>query len=189
MSSTKHRQVAKAKTRWPVPFSIHACASTWIFLGIFLGVTPSIMTYTGYSQHNWGIALLGCLALLALILWLGAFRIAVGDESVSFRSLMDGIENLRYGDIEEVWVTIDLQRGGLGKRAPIRLCLSAKQPTRLPIMINIKVFSADGLMNLMMTLIEKAPQAKFDDPSRDMAEGRMPSVFGSRRKKPVIRGF
>jgi len=49
-------------------------------------------------------------------------------------------------------------------------------------MINIKVFSADGLKNLMMTLIERAPEAKFDDLSRDMAEGRMPSIFRNRRK-------
>jgi hypothetical protein len=140
------------------------------------------MIYAGYCQQSWATALPGCAALLALALWLGAFKIGAGDDTVSFRSLMDGNQKIAYSDIEQVFVTVDILRGGPGRRAPIRLCVSAKQPIRPPIMINIKVFSADGLRNLMMTLIERAPEAKFDDLSRDMAEGRMPSIFRNRRK-------
>jgi hypothetical protein len=113
-----------------------------------------------------------------LLLLIHGCRIVIREKGLAYKRLFVWSRFIAFEEMKELKVVLGSKRGS----PPYRLFILPHTKTREPVKINIKLFSRNGLSNLMKIIALKAPTACLDQQCEQMKERLMPSLLGDEKK-------
>lgn len=142
------------------------------FLGVVLSLvfwTPLIVTIVS-GHWDWKLFAFSFGLTAALLSLIHGCRIVLTEKGLAYIRLFLGFRYVAFSDMEELKIELGRKRS-----KPIyRLLILSRAKNTEPITINIKLFSRNGLSNLMKIISVKAPAAHLDSRCEKMKDKIMP---------------
>lgn len=122
----------------------HADRPGYIGFGIIFGAACLLMVFIVWRDFRaTTVAILVCIVAAAVITfyWLHAFRLEIGPETLTYRSIFT-VRSIRRADIDSVTLRTAPFEQVLGPTVRLTITLSKDEP---PLVINAKVFSREAI--------------------------------------------
>lgn len=149
---------------------IRAAHGTYVAFGSVLGIVLLLSIATALTtQMGWVPVLLPLGAMLFAFIWIHHFRIEISKTEIRYRTLFSGNQSIRVSEIQTYKMGTNF-RAPLGP--PLRLTIYPRRGTDTkPIVINVKVFSREGVKELREFL------DKTSNTRNAAAEKELPQLF------------
>ena len=142
----------------------------------FLGAALSsifwmpVITTIGLNRWDWKLFAFSFGLTAAFFCMIHGCRMVLTESGLAYVRLFFWSRYIAFSDMEKLKIEV----GSKGAKPPYRLLIFSSVKNVKPVTINVKLFSRNGLSNLMNILSVKAPAAQFDKSCEAMKKRIMP---------------